>query len=321
MQEADGLNILDVNIELLLVSHHGDYASTAAVSLLHFLEILYLIDMGSLARTTFRSLRLPPEIRLRVYRLLADSHDDLNELKLFALSHAKPVWREDDWNALEKSCPLINLRRVCRQMNVEAGNAVYEMLPLTVSFLRFHRFVPKKGVDTFQESLQETTKWRSIVLDINDLEDAQSFSATSTEACLQLLTRFFQWWITHGQNRNLTINMDSLHMRGTYSELRLPVHLALEGFMAALPLGMTGKIKFILDRLTLELPVTIQNNGWSGGSSYAGIAIRIRDWTLRYRHMVEARKQWLQWWENKNGKWSFLTYGEALNKETGKTVW
>lgn len=190
------------------------------------------------------------------------------------------------------------------------------MLPLTVSFLCcFGGPIKKK---TFAQSLQELHKWRNVVLDINDLEDAQNMRHPFEDTSVHLLTRFCKWWNRHGAKKHLTIIMDTLHQRGLSSELSLEHHVVLEQFVKDLPVSMASKVSIFMQDVAYKIPFTIQHNGNYRGPEYANIAIRIRDWCLAHREMICAREgKWIELWVNKDRKYSWDKWGVLMDNETG----
>jgi len=175
------------------------------------------------------------------------------------------------------------------------------MLPLTVSFL-FSSDAIEKG--TFAQSLQELHKWRTVVLNINDLEDAQSMPPPFKDTSVHCLTRFCKWWIKHGENKHLTIIIDTLHLRGNNSELSLEHHVVMEQFVKDLPVSMVSRVSIVMQGVVYDIACIIQRNGNYAGPEYANIAIRIRDWCLAYRNMIDGGGKWIELWVNKDEKYS-----------------
>jgi len=203
---------------------------------------------------------------------------------------------------------------VCRQLNLEAGNAVYEMLPLKVSFLCFSDAIER---ETFARSLQELYNWRNVVLNINDADDAQRMHPPSRNVSVHLLTRFCKWWIKHGENKHLTINMDALHLHGISRRLSLDHHVVLEQFVKDLPVSMVSQVSIVMQDLVYDVPYIIQHNGNYISPEYASIAIRIRDWSLALRTMIDREGKWIELWVNKDGRYSFDKWPKIVDNETG----
>ena len=204
-------------------------------------------------------------------------------------------------------------------------------MTLCVVFARFVYSTPSTSTslkDNISKSFEELRKWRHIVLSPSDpdVNGCLRLAWPGRDFFLKILKRFFKFIVDNQHvlsSTTISMDLEGLHTLGapnhTIQDTRIEIHEELEKFIQTLPAQFLKRVQLHIDPHTIgDMAYYIQKPEKLAGLGYERVYIRVRDWCLQNRTIIEAMPQWIQWWDDRDGKYDWLDHDMVRNKVTGK---